>query len=228
MKQYRFHLLLIILFFYNNCFSQCDQGTLNLGTVDSSWIYKNKSIKISFQLPQGWYMYDQVATDKKYLKIGSDYRKMSEVLFAGGAGPEIDMAQVKTLPFEYALTLLSLAKLDDTIAVIPADNEKKQNSTISFRAYYADTTDADHFLKIIYKKVTKRNDGMPEIKEGKLGELDYKYILLSFSNKSGAIENWIYGVRNFGCIHVVIRMIYISEADLSQIIEACGQLKMEK
>ena len=47
----------------------CDQSSFNLGKIDCHWLYKNESLKISFQLPEGWYLFDQLATKKKYVKI---------------------------------------------------------------------------------------------------------------------------------------------------------------
>jgi len=231
MKQYRFCLLITLSFFLflnHSSFSQnCESGSLSLGMVDSQWVYKNKDLKISFILPRGWYLFDQVATEKKYLRIGSDYGKISEPM-ADREGPTVDMAQVKQLPFEYALTLLSIAKLQDTLPVIPSANEIQQNCTISFRAYYADTSTVDQFLKMFYRKITRQKGADPEIKEGKLGELDYKYILIKMANKSGEIENRVFGVRNFGCINVMVRITYITDADFSLISDICSELKIEK
>lgn len=226
MKQYR--LLPVLLFVIPSfCgFAQnCEEGSLNLGTVNDQWVYKNNNLKISFKLPEGWYMFDFPATEKKYLRIGSDYRKMSEVLFGNGDGPMLDMAQVKQLPFDYALIILSLAKLADTAAVIPAPKEVQHNA-LSLRAYYADTADADTFLKTVYKKVSGKTSGEPEIKEGKLGDLDYRFFSLAAKGPDGNMENKIYGARNFGCVNILIRILYNTDTDLSAINDACGELKI--
>ena len=231
MKRNLFSLLvtvLVFLFFtYSSLAQNCESGLLSLGMIDSQWVYKNKDLKISFKLPVGWYLFDQVATEKKYLRIGSDYGKISEPL-ADRDGPTVDLAQLKQLPIEYALTLLSLAKLQDTLSVIPSANEIQQNYTISFRTYYADTVGTDRFLKMFYKKITRQNAQDPEIKDGKLGEMDYKYFLLKTTNKSGEIENRIFGVRNFGCTNLMVRITYLTDADFLLISDICNELKIEK
>src|SRR5215467_9488416 len=152
MKQHRhliFALLTLLVFTYKGAGQKCDSGTLNLGTVSSNWLYKNSDLQIAFQLPDGWYMYDYPAHEKKYLRIGSDYRKMSEVLFEQGSwsGPNVDMAQLKQLGLDYPMTFFSIIKLDDTVPAILSENELQQNYSLSMRGYYADTADTDSFLK---------------------------------------------------------------------------------
>jgi len=229
-KQYRFRALamLIILFFPAISFAQhCEDNSLNLGKIDNHWLYKNEDLKISFQLPSGWYMYDQLATEKKYVQIGTDYRKLSEPLVDKGPGPVVALSQIKTYPLDYALTLLSIAKLPDTVSFITADNEFQQNYILSFKAYYAEIKEVDQLLKILYRKITGRTDE-PEIKEGKLGELDYKYMLLAIKNNEGVVENRIFGAKNFGCINMIIRLTYIADDDLLMITDVCKDLKLEK
>ncbi len=214
---------LLIFLFANSIAQNCESGSLNLGTVNEQWVYKNNLLKISFPLPQDWYLYDFPATEKKYLRVGSDYRRMSEVLYGNGDGAALDMARVKQLPFDYALILLSLAKLPDTAAVVPATKEALHNA-ISLRAYYADTSDAVTFLKTVYKKVTGKTTE-PEVKDGKLGELDYQFFSVTAKNSDGSTENRIYGVRNFGCINILIRISYATDADLAALTDACKELK---
>jgi hypothetical protein len=234
MKRYRLLLLVILLsisFFSNKSLAQhCEDSTINLGTVDSTWLYQNKDLRISFQLPEGWYLYDDFLSEKKYLRIGSDYKKMSEVIFANSStGPEVDLAQMKNLSFEYALMFLSLTKMTDTASVIISPIEIQQNYTVSLRAVYADTLNSpDLFLKAYYKRISGKNEDVPVIKDGKLGDLDYRYFELSIMNKKGTVENKIFGARNFGCVNMLIRIIYVNDADLATITDTFKQLKMVK
>ncbi|PWT75106.1 MAG: hypothetical protein C5B59_09655 [Bacteroidetes bacterium] len=225
-----FFLSVAISFFCTDSMAQnCDDSSINLGVISDHWVYRNKSFKLNMQLPEGWYLFDYPATEKKYLRIGSDYSKMSSVLFdnAPDAGPTVDIGQIKPLPVEYALTVLSLAKLQDTADVVLSGNEIQQNYTVSLRVAYADTSGEDNFLKAFYKKLTRQQNKEAEIKEGKLGDLNYKYILLHSTTKSGVAENRIFGIKNFGCVDLIIRMTYDTDADLSVINDVFKELKMD-
>ena len=150
---------------------------------------------------------------------------MSAPIVDDGPGPIVGLDQIKPYPLDYALTLFSLAKLKDTMPLVAAATELQQNNTISIKAYYAEIKEADELLKVLYRKFTGTT-GEPEVKNGKLGELEYKYMIVPVTNKSGTAENRIYGVRNFGCVNVIIRIIYIADADLSTIMDACKDLKI--
>jgi len=228
MKQHGFavRMILMILIFPAICFGQhCEDSSFNLGKIDDHWLYKNENLKISFQLPEGWYLFDQLASEKKYVKIGSDYRKLSEPMVDNGPGPIIALSQIKSYPLDYALTLFSIAKLSDSALLIPAANELQQNNTISCKAYYAEIKETDELLKVLFRKFTGNSDA-PEIKEGRLGEIEYKYISLTVTNKTGITEKRIFGARNFGCVNIIIRINYITDADLSGINDACRELKI--
>jgi len=232
MRKSRFYssaILLLISFLSNECVAQhCEDSSVNLGTVDSNWLYQNKDLRISFQLPEGWYLYDNFLSEKKYLRIGSDYKKLSEVIFTNSStGPEVDLAQMKNLSFEYALMFLSLTKMADTASIIVSPIEIQQNYTVSLRACYADTlSNPDLFLKVYYKKITGRSENMPLIKDGKLGDLEYRYFELPIMNKKGTIENKIFGARNFGCVNMLIRITYLTDTDLALINGTFRKLKM--
>jgi len=227
MKQYRFVAQMILMSLFFPAISraqQCEDSSVNLGRIDQHWLYTDEDFKISFQLPEGWYLLDELALEKKYIKIGSDYRKLSEPI-ANPIGPVVELKQLKSHPLDLGVTFFSLAKLEDTTLIIPAANELQQNQIISCRAYYAETKEADTVLKALYKKFTRSQD-MPEIKNGKLGELEYRYILLAVKNKAGIIENKIFGVKNFGCVNMILRITYITDADLAAINDACKELKV--
>src|SRR5882724_3400250 len=227
MKQYRFVAQVILIFLFFPVIShaqQCEDSSINLGRIDEHWLYTNQDIKISFQLPEGWHLFDGVGIEKRYIKIGSDYRKLSEVV-VNSIGPVVDLKEIKKYPLDLGLTLFSLAKLEDTAALIPSPNEFQQNKTISCKAYYAETKEADTLLKALYKKLTRSPD-TPQIKNGKLGDLEYKYISLAVKNKTGAVENKIFGVRNFRCVNIILRITYITDDDLASINDACKELKI--
>ncbi|MBS1600353.1 MAG: hypothetical protein JST75_19145 [Bacteroidetes bacterium] len=230
MTQYRFvvHLLLILIFLPVFVSAQtCVDSSFNLGKIDSGWLYRNNNTGISFQLPQGWFFFDQIASERKYIRIGSDYAKLSAPLVDNSPGAIIALNQIQSQPLDFALTLFSIAKLDDTVALVPMANEIQSNKSISCKAYYADIKEADTLLKVLFQKYTRSKE-LPEIKEGKLGELPYKYFILAVANKTGKLEHRIYGVRNFGCFNIIIRLTYITDADLSLMNDACKDLKFQQ
>jgi hypothetical protein len=217
----------LILFFALDCPAQnCpDNRSVNLGTVDAQWIYKNETLKIVFALPEGWFLYDYLATDKKYLRIGSDYRKMSAELFAGGEGPTLDLAQLKKMPFGFEPVILSLAKLADTGSVVPTPAEILDTS-ISFRVTAADTSDVSQYLRGFYKKIMRNAIDSPEVKLGKIGGLDYQFISVTAPNRKGLTEYNLFCARNFGCINLLIRICYLTESGRALIFDACQPLKL--
>jgi hypothetical protein len=223
-----FAFCLLILFSSRSGLAQnCSDGTINLGTLDAHWYYKNDNLKISFQLPEGWYYYDYMAQERKYLKVGSDYLKMSAELYAGGDGPILDLAQLKNMPYGYGPVMLSLARFEDTASLIVSPTERL-DTAVSLRVYYADTTNVDPFLKLVAKKMNPAGADNPEIQDGKIGTLDYRYLKVPLMNKSGqTVENLI-GARNFGCVNVLIRISYITATGRSQIFDACRDLKLSQ
>lgn len=231
MKQVLFFGLAMSTFLFSPQISSaqhCEDSSVNLGKIDSTWLYINPSIKVSFKLPTGWYLFDQLAAEKKYIRIGSDFAKLSAPLADKGPGPIVGLDQIKNHPLDYSMSLVSLAKLDDTAALVPAATEFQQNKTISCRAYYAEIKDSIELLKVLYKKFTGSSKEEPQIKDGKLGALEYKYFSLAITNKAGISENKIFGVRNFGCINIIIRITYITDADLAALNDACKDLQMEQ
>jgi hypothetical protein len=202
-----------------------EDSLLNLGTVDAHWFYRNESLNLSLPLPEGWYLYDYLATERKYLRVGSDYRKMSAALFAGGSGPNIDFAQLDKLPFGAEPILLSLASIADTASIIISPDEK-HDTTISFRAAYADTTDVNALLKGFYKRIIRNSVDTPEIRSGKIGNLDYRFISVTAPNRAGLMENNLFCARNFGCINLLIRITYLSVSGRTLLFDACKELKL--
>jgi hypothetical protein len=218
---------LFILFFARDSIAQnCpDDSLLNFGTIDAHWFYRNESLKISLQLPSGWYMYDYHGTDKKYIRIGSDYRKMSSDLFAeGGGGAWIQMSELKKLPIGVQPSILSLSKIADTASIVLSP-EEKHDTSITFNVAFADTTDIQVYLKTYYKKIRPNDPVVPEIKDGRIGDLDYKYISVPALNRAGLEEQNLFCGRNFGCINLTIRITYLNASGRSQIFGACKELK---
>jgi hypothetical protein len=219
-------MLIVILGLWAPAQNCPDNGLVKLGTVDAQWVYKNEMLKISFALPEGWYWYDYLAADKKYLRIGSDYRQMSAELFAADAGPVLDLAQLKKLPFGFEPVILSLAKLEDTQSVIASPQEILDTS-ISLRVTVADTVDIDQYLKNFYKKIMRNGIDSPEVRPGKIGGLDYQCISVVAPNRKGLTVHNLFCARNFGCINLLIRICYLTESGRSLIFDACQPLKLD-
>jgi len=215
------------IFISGNCFGQnCpDDSSFNLGTVDAHWFFRNKSLKISLQLPSGWYMYDYHVQDKKYLRIGSDYRKMSSDIFAGGEGPLVDLAQIKKLPFGVQINILSLSKFADTTSVILSP-EERLDTAIIFSIGHTDTADIHFFLREYYKKFMRNAVDPPEIRPGRIGNLDYEFISVSALNRAGEMRNILFCARNFGCINLLISITYETESGRTLIFDAIKDLKL--
>ena len=229
MKQNCFVVAIVLTSLFSPALSsaqQCADSSVNLGKIDSNWLYQNPSTKISFQLPPSWYFFDALAPQKKYVRIGSDFTKLSAPIADNGPGPIVALDQIKAQPLDFALTLFSVAQLSDTVPIVPVANESQQNRTVSCKAYYAEVNDADTLLKVLYQKYTRSKE-LPQVKEGKLGELEYKYFLLAVAGKSGAVENRIYGAKNFGCFNVLVRITYNTPADLAAINDACKGLTLQ-
>jgi hypothetical protein len=228
MKQYRFQTLIAITFLFFPAISpaqQCVDSSVNLGKIDSAWLYNNPSFHFSFKLPDGWYFFDQLASQKKYIRIGSDYKKLSAPLADDGPGPIVGLDQIKEHPLDFSLNLFSLARFNDTVPDMPAANELQQNKTVSCKAYYAEIKDSIELLKALYKKYTGGSKDEPQIKTARLGELEYSYFSLLITNKAGVAENRIFGVRNFGCVNLIVRITYLTDADLAAVDDACKDLK---
>src|SRR6185369_16067291 len=117
MKQFLFFGLSVLMFLFfprKSNAQRCEDSSVNLGKIDSTWLYINPSIKISYRLPMGWYLFDQLGPEKKYIRIGSDFLKLSAPLADNGPGPIVGLDQIKSHPLDYSMSLFSLAKLDDT------------------------------------------------------------------------------------------------------------------
>ena len=206
---------------------ECSDSSVNLGKINQEWLYTNPSIHVSFALPQGWFFFDQLSSEKKYIKIGSDYTTLSAPLADNGPGPLVGLNQIKSHPLDFSLNLFSLAQLQDSTTTVPSPDELQQNRTVSLRAYYAEIQEDTSVLKALYRKYT-RSKQSPEIKEAKLGELTYKYFTLAVTNKAGAVENRIYGAVNFGCFNAIIRITYLTDEDLAVVNDACKDLKLSQ
>jgi hypothetical protein len=219
--------LMVAIFISGTCFGQnCpDDSLLNLGTIDAHWFFSEKNLKISFPLPSGWYMYDYHAEDKKYLRIGSDYRKMCSDIFAGGGGAFMRLDQLKKFPLGVQINILGLSKFEDTATVILSPDERLDTSII-FSLGYTDTTDIHFFLKEYYKKIMRNAGDPPEIRPGKMGNLDYEFISITAPNKAGVLQDHLFCARNFGCFNLLIRIIYQTQSGRALIFDACKDLKL--
>jgi hypothetical protein len=202
----------------------CEDSTVFLGRLDSDWLYRNESLGLAFPLPQGWYFYDYLGQQRKYLRVGSDYRLLSSS-YVEGRGATVQIPELKRVGFAFAPTLLSLARLDDSANLVTADREIEQKM-ISFRACYADTSDTPGFLIQYYRRITHGTTDTPAILQGQLGGLHFDYFSVTVQTPSGQIQqNW-FGARKFGCFYLLIRIIYQKEEDLEQLREACQALRM--
>ncbi len=228
MNQSRFIAKFILAFLFYPAFvsaQECADSSVNLGKINNDWVYTNPDIHVSFALPQGWFFYDQLASEKKYIRIGSDYTKLSAPLADNSTGPVIGLDQIQSRPLDFSLNLFSLAQLPDSTSTVPAAAELQQNRTISCKAYYAAIKEDTSLLKALYQKYTATKQ-TPQINEAKLGELPYKYFTLQVTNKAGVVEKRIYGAINFGCFNLIIRIIYITDEDLAAVNDVCMNLKL--
>jgi len=203
----------------------CDNSTINLGTINSSWIYTNPDPSLRLQLPDGWYVYDYLSSPKKYLRVGSNYFKISMGLSEMSEGSMLDLGQLKKFPLDYAPILLSLAILPDTSALVPSDQDSARNHSFSMRVYYAESQDEGQFLQTYCKKITGRDLDSADIKDTLIGAVHVRSTILSNRNKQGEQEQTLLGVKKFGCVHVLFRFTYQTGTDLQEMLDICKGLK---
>jgi hypothetical protein len=231
LKKLLFSVFLLSIFSGTRGFCQerrCEDSVLNLGTVDSSWTYRNRQLGIEFPLPQGWYMFDYVAMERKYLRVGSDFGKMSSVLFDDGpfSGVMMTLADIKKLNFAYAQTILSLAKLPDSANLVLSSGEAR-NNTVSFRIHYADSSDANAFLQGFYKQITRQTRELPVLFDKKIGDISCRCFTINMSVPGGGEQPNLLCAHYLGCTQLLIRITYPSEAGLAIILDACGALRLQ-
>jgi hypothetical protein len=221
---FRFCFLWLLGSFCKHGLSQpCDQKSINLGTISAQWVYRNPDLPINFPLPAGWFVYDYVASPKRYLRIGSDYMKMSMGLSDMSGGSSLDIVQLKNFPVQYAPILLSIAKLPDTTNMVLSAEDLVQNHTLSFRIYDAENMDAPGFLAAFYKKWTGKTIDTLQIKDMQIGSIDFKSVLIPGASKTDPAAKTLLAVKNFGCVQLLARIVYDSAGDLSEIMDACKQ-----
>ncbi|HTQ28055.1 MAG TPA: hypothetical protein VMI35_08005 [Puia sp.] len=202
----------------------CDNGSVNLGTINAQWVYSNADLQIRFPLSTGWYVYDYISAPKRYLRVGSDYLKISLGLSEMSDGGLIDLNQLKALPINFAPILLSISRLTDTSALVPSPEDHAGTASLSLRVYAARSEDPGQMLATLFNLATGKTLDSASIKDTLIGSMQFKYITIASQGGNSQPGNSLLATRKFGCVYVVARMVYQTEADLTDLFDLCRNI----
>jgi hypothetical protein len=197
----------------------CERGSVNLGTITAHWIYHSPDLRIQLQLPDGWFVYDYLSSPKKYLRVGSNYFRISMGLSEMSDGSLMDLDQLKKLPLNYAPILLSVAKLQDTTAVIPSEEDSVRNHSFSMRLFFADPADEGQFLLGYCKMLSGHSPDSSAVRDTLIGSFRFRSVVIQ-----GGKEQHLLAVKNFGCVQVLLRFTYEEAGDLAEMLDICKGL----
>ncbi len=185
----------------------CDeQAAIDPGHFKSDWSYENTTLGLSMELPDTMFLLSYLGPYQMPVQI------KDSLLDGLNFGQQMSIATIRAQKNDHdPFPMINLFRLSFRTAHPEWVNVL--GSGVVFRLAPADGKDADRLLKELKQMIQSPSVADIEIPFGKE---EIKGIVVHFSHE-GIEGNKLIAIKQFGCLHLVVGIDYVSKAELDTI-----------